>query len=132
MTCFIDTSALLAILDKSDTHHKKAAKQFENLINQDDTLICSNYILLETFALVQRRIGMDALRAFQESLVPIMTIEWVGEEVHQAAAASVLTAGRKKLSLVDCSSFTLMRRLGIKTAFTFDKHFREQGFQCIP
>jgi predicted nucleic acid-binding protein len=36
------------------------------------------------------------------------------------------------LSLVDCTSFQVMRQLGIDTAFAFDEHFAEQHFTCIP
>jgi predicted nucleic acid-binding protein len=45
---------------------------------------------------------------------------------------SMLAADKKRLSLVDCISFNIMRRLGIKSAFAFDRHFKEQGFECIP
>lgn len=45
---------------------------------------------------------------------------------------TTLTANRRQLSLVDCVSFTVMRERGIKTAFVFDDHFEEQGFECIP
>lgn len=45
---------------------------------------------------------------------------------------NVLTANRRQLSLVDCSAFETMRRLDIETVFTFDEHFREQGFNVIP
>lgn len=43
----------------------------------------------------------------------------------------MLVAGRRDLSLVDCSSFVTMRRLGIKKAFALDEHFREQGFELL-
>jgi len=43
-----------------------------------------------------------------------------------------LSAGRHNLSLVDCVSFEMMRTLGIKTAFTFDAHFKEQDFTILP
>lgn len=33
---------------------------------------------------------------------------------------------------VDCISFEIMRNLGMKTIFTFDSNFEEQGFHCIP
>jgi predicted nucleic acid-binding protein len=36
------------------------------------------------------------------------------------------------LSLVDCASFEVMRLHGIRKAFAFDKHFREQGYELIP
>jgi predicted nucleic acid-binding protein len=44
----------------------------------------------------------------------------------------MLAAKRKKLSLVDCVSFEIMRLSGVTTVFTLDKHFKEQGFICLP
>lgn len=132
MTCFIDTSAFLAILDADDENHSKARKKWEELIDKDDTLVCSSYVLIETFALIQHRLGMKAVRSFQEDVVPILTVQWVHESVYEAGVTSMLAANRRELSLVDCVSFDMMRRLGIKTAFVFDKHFKEQGFHCLP
>lgn len=132
MTCFIDTSAFLAILDADDENHSKARKKWEELIDKDDTLVCSSYVLIETFALIQHRLGMEAVRSFQEDVVPILTMEWVHESVHEAGVTGMLAANRRELSLVDCVSFDMMRRLGVKMALVFDKHFKEQGFHCLP
>ena len=46
--------------------------------------------------------------------------------------SALLTANRRQLSLVDCISFEMMRRLEIKTAFTHDRDFAERGFECLP
>ena len=59
-------------------------------------------------------------------------MDWIGEEQHDVAIQTVLTANRRNLSLVDCASFETMRRLGIETVFTFDEHFRDQGFKVVP
>lgn len=56
----------------------------------------------------------------------------MGEENHGVAVTALLTAGKRQLSLVDCSSFEAMRRLGITSAFAFDRHFAEQGFEQVP
>jgi predicted nucleic acid-binding protein len=63
-----------------------------------------------------------------EEVTPLLQIEWVSEEQHRAAIEAALAAGRRKLSLVDCASFQTMRNRGLRTAFCFDTHFREQGF----
>lgn len=132
MTFFIDTSAFLAVLDADDENHQKAKKKWEDLIYEEETLICSNYVVIEAFALIQNRLGMKAVSAFQEDVIPMLTIEWADESVHQAGVTSMLAANRRELSLVDCISFDIMRRLGIKTAFAFDRHFKEHGFECFP
>jgi predicted nucleic acid-binding protein len=44
----------------------------------------------------------------------------------------MLTTHTRELSLVDCVSFDVMRRLETKAAFTFDEHFKDQGFKCFP
>lgn len=132
MTIFVDTSAFLSVLDADDVNHLKAKKRWKDLISKESILVCSNYILVEILALIQHRLGMEAVRAFQEDVLPLLTLEWVNEPVHQAGIMGMLASDRKRLSLVDCVSFDIMRRLGIKTAFTFDRHFKEQGFECIP
>jgi predicted nucleic acid-binding protein len=132
MRVFVDTSAFLAILDADDKSHIRAKEVWTDLITQDAWLICTNYVLVETFALVQHRLGMQAIRAFQEDVLPVVGIEWVDEECHRAGVSALLTAGRRQLSLVDCISFETMRQLGLNKAFAFDHHFEEQGFHVIP
>lgn len=125
----VDTSALLAILDADDRNHRLAREIWTDLLAREARLLCTNYVLVETFALVQHRLGVQAARALQEDILPVIEVAWVDETTHQAAVSALLTAGRRDLSLVDCVSFEVMRRLGLETAFTFDRHFAEQGFQ---
>ena len=131
MRVFIDTSAFLAILAKEDINHAPAKRIWTELIHKEATLSCTNYVILESFALVQRRLGLAAVKTFEEDIVPILHLEWVDEPLHQAGVAALLTARRRQLSLVDCISFETMRRLRIDTVFAFDQHFVEQGFTCL-
>lgn len=132
MRVFVDTSAFVALIDRDDSNHRRAAKVFEKLRRNDDSLVCSNYILVETSALLQHRLGIETLRAFHQDLFPLLSVQWIDSDCHLAAMSSVLTAGRRRLSLADCSSFELMRRAGISHVFTFDRHFKQQGFSCMP
>lgn len=131
MTAFIDTSAFFAILDGDDHNHAAAGRIWKTLLEQSTVLVCSNYILIECFALLQRRLGLEAARVFQSDVVGVLQVRWVDEELHAAGVAALLTAGRRQLSLVDCVSFELMRRLGLTTAFAFDQDFADQGFSCL-
>lgn len=80
---------------------------------------------------MQVRLGMPALRLFHDDVVPAIEIQSVMRDDHDKAMQAPLAAGRKKLSLVDCSSFVVMRRLKLRTALAFDRHFAEQGFDTF-
>ena len=92
----------------------------------------SNYILVETLALVQGRLGMEAVRRFQEDIFPLLSLEFITPKMHRLATAALLSSSRRRLSLVDCVSFEVMRETGIRRAFAFDPHFKEQGFEVVP
>lgn len=132
MSVFVDTSALLAMLDADESSHRRCADAWTRLVTDDERLLTSSYVVVEVFALVQRRLGLDAVRALETSVMPRVQILWVDPEIHRRAIAALLAAARKKLSLVDCASFELMREYGIRRAFTLDRHFTEQGFERVP
>jgi len=72
------------------------------------------------------------LKVLYKDIFPIIRVEWIKENDHKAGVDALLAAHRKKLSLVDCISFHVMRRLDIDTAFTFDGDFEDQGFAVLP
>ncbi|MDQ7825733.1 MAG: PIN domain-containing protein [Candidatus Eremiobacteraeota bacterium] len=128
MSVYIDTSALLAVLDADDDNHKAASRMWKRLLESNERLICSSYVLVESCALVQRRLGMKALKVFLQDITPLLEILWVDEVIHMSASEVMMASGRKSLSIVDCVSFALIRRNGIERYFAFDRHFSEQGF----
>lgn len=132
MVVFVDTSAFYAMLDDSDPNCGAATSFLSGLVSDGTPLYTSNYVVVETCSLLQNRFGIAAVRRYQESFAPVVTVRWVDEQVHEEAVQAVLAANRRNLSIVDCTSFALMRRLGIKDAFAFDPHFAEQGFRVLP
>jgi len=134
MRIFIDTSAFFALLDRDDENHQKAKRVWTDLLNNENgnALVTSNYVLVETFALLQHRLGLEAVRGFQNDVLPLVNIEFVLPEIHRSGVSALLSASRRNLSLVDCVSFEMMRTLEIRAGFAFDPHFKEQGFNLLP
>jgi uncharacterized protein len=129
---FIDTSAFLALIDFKDLFNARAKACWADLIVGDETFCTTNYIVTESIALIQNRLGLQAIRILKEDFLPGIEVEWLDEERHNAALETMLVANRRYMSLVDCSSFETMRRLRLETVFTFDEHFKEQGFTVVP
>lgn len=128
---FVDTSALLALLVSDDRRHADARRAFEQLERGLTALCSSSYVLVESYALLQRRLGLEAVRMMREHLAPLLQIVWVDQDVHDAALDHVLGEQRRQVSLVDAVSFQIMTRRDISRAFAYDQHFVEAGFQLI-
>lgn len=132
MSVFIDTSAFFALLDADDENHGASASAWRAMMASEEHLVTTNYVLVETFALLQSRLGLRAVREFQEDVVPVLHVEFVTPETHRLGIAALLSASRRGLSFVDCVSFEVMRELGMKSAFTFDGQFHAYGFSAVP
>jgi predicted nucleic acid-binding protein len=129
---FIDSSAFLAIVKVDDINHLPAKQQWINLLNTNETLYTNNYVVVESIAILQKRSSLSTVQKLHSNILGLVNIDWVDEDHHSQALETVFKLKRRRLSLVDCTAFQTMRRLGIETAFTFDSHFREEGFNTIP
>ncbi|MGD2123039.1 MAG: hypothetical protein PVJ76_14895 [Gemmatimonadota bacterium] len=55
-----------------------------------------------------------------------------GHDEVSRAFGDLAESGRRGVSLVDCSSFHLMNREGIRDALSLDSDFAEEGFRLLP
>ena len=125
---FVDTSAFLAALDKGDKYHTEAERRWRALSKSPSELWTTDYVRLESWSLIQRRLGAEAVMSFQDDWLPLCKIHEVGRDGFERAAAQWRIAQRRNLSLVDLTSFDAMRQLAIRTALAFDQHFQEMGY----
>jgi predicted nucleic acid-binding protein len=125
---FVDTSAFLALLIANDVRHRHAARTFRALQAREAALLTTSYVLVETYALLDRRVGREATRGFRQGFDPLLDVTWVEREQHEAGLDLQLEAPRS-VSLVDAVSFVVARRLGIVEAFAYDRNFTDAGFR---
>ena len=127
----LDTSAIVAIADVRDEFHERAIRTMERLSSGDAPLLTHSYVVLETAAVMQRKIGMQPALDFLTEIEDIATIHWVNQEDHERAVHRFGQRHRRNLSLVDCTSFVVMERYDCTTAFAYDSDFESEGFQLI-
>lgn len=125
---FVDTSAIYALLVSSDANHIRARRAFDRLSKEEAVLNSSSYVLVESYALLGRRVGLEAVAAFRQEFAPLLNIAWIDASLHERALDLLLERDHGALSLVDASSFLVMRDRGIEEAFAYDRHFRSEGF----
>jgi len=132
---FVDSSAWLAISDVRDGNHRAAIAFHSELVTGTaGRLITSDYILDETLTLMRKRSGGDLVRRFASGLETSPSVQqiWVTPAHYRMAFDLFLGQGDRTWSFTDCTSFAIMRELGIVQAFTFDSDFRQAGFTPQP
>ena len=123
---FLDTSALYAIKDRDDAHHRAAMDFFTGFTGQ---FITTNFIASETITLALHKLGHRAARELGEDLWAqrYARIIYVSKSDQHAAWELFKKYDDKGFSFTDCTSFVVMERLGLLYAFTFDEHFEQTG-----
>ncbi len=129
---FVDTSALYALLDADDRFHHAAAAAFSHLSPDKTLMLTSSYVILETLALLQTRLGLSAVAKWKTEFQGILEIVWIEKQLHEEALTALVAANKPTISLSDWASFLIMRERGIKNAFSFDRHYEQQGFHLLP
>ena len=127
MTVLVDTSALYPLLDEDDANHLEAVRGWTRLLAVERPTTHS-YVVLETSALVQRRLGMAAVERLHRGLLPAVGITMVDRSTHERTVERWLTDRVRRLSLVDVTSFVVMRDRGLEHAFAYDDDFAREGF----
>jgi uncharacterized protein len=92
-------------------------------------LITSSYVIDESWAVIQARLGWDAVDVWLDRIVRSCEIVWVTPELHDLGAARCRQVRQRRLSLTDCTSIEIMRRRALTLAVAFDEHFDREGFR---
>lgn len=124
---FIDTGAVYALLDRDDKNHHAARRTFNALKKRRAEPFLTNFVVAETHALLIAR--LDAAIARRWLAGNVWPVERVREDDESRARDIVARYTDKTFTYTDATSFAVMERLGLKTAFAFDPHFRQYGFQ---
>jgi len=130
MKIFVDTAAWLALNDRSDQLHPHAAEMLAAIRTERISLVTSDYVLDESLTIIRVRVSHTAAVAFGQSIFGSSIVELlsVGSDDRLAAWEIFRKYVDQKFSFTDCTSFALMRKLRLKTVFTFDEHFPLMGF----
>ena len=120
--------------DVKDTLHKKSIQFRDQSLEQGVILVTSNYILDETLTLIRMRLGIESAKKWWELLSEShrCRVELITPERTDKAIRLFFDWKDQSFSFTDCTSFILMRELGIENAMTADRHFLTAGLKIYP
>jgi len=127
---FVDSGGWFAHLVAEDASHAAAHDLFGRALRERWSLVTTNVVVIETYALLinraleGRRIALEMLDDMGAGLCRIVRVT-VGDEAKAIALLRAQTD--KSYSLCDAMSFVVMQRMRIADVIAFDRHFRQYG-----
>lgn len=131
---FVDTAGWMAMADAADPLHDATCRERDACLRDGGILVSTDYVIDETLTLVRVRLGLRAAADWWAQVDASSRIRW--ERIGAARAGKArdwfFEWTDKGFSFTDCTSFVVMKELGLRRALTTDRHFSQAGFELAP
>jgi len=119
---FVDSSAIVAMVDANDKSHAAAVSAYADLLQQGYKLFTTNYVVAETVELLTMGLGPDVARRWlRDHRLPVYHAD--EQDEHRAKAMVISSRSTRGPSYVDAVSFVVMEKFEVADAFAVDPHF---------
>jgi len=127
---FVDTGGWLGLALAADPYHQRAAEAWEGLRRAGARACTSIPVAIETFTYLDRKVDARLARAWSAGLRGVEILECSRSDLAEAWPW-LERREYHKLSLVDATSFVLLRKHRIRLVLGFDTHFAQAGFRLV-
>jgi predicted nucleic acid-binding protein len=134
-----DTWAFVALANKADPYHAASAELDRELEAQGYVPLITDYVFDETLTFLQASAGSRVSLRFADLILARASggnLQWIDVDAERRRSALALfrklAPEEPRLSFTDCTSFAVMRELGVTLAFTCDRHFHRGGSGIRP
>jgi len=130
---FLDTAGWIALLNASDALHERASQLWRTLIDENHSVLLTDWIIAETGNGLARTPARERFTAAVQLMrsSPRVQLIFVTSELLERALTLYGERTDKTWGLVDCASFLIMRDNSLQDAFPTDRHFEQAGFRCL-
>jgi predicted nucleic acid-binding protein len=130
---FVDSGAWIALALSRDPLHERARERWDVLHVAGAKLHTSVPVVVETFTFLDRNANRHVALTWKDSIYEPGVVSILPCDLRdlRQSWAYFRRADLHKLSAVDATSFAIMKRAGIRLAYTFDHHFAAVGFRLV-
>lgn len=133
---FVDSSAFIAIVNAGDSWHGKALELLGKIEKGDlefKRIVTSDYVIDETITRLRYSVGYKEAVEWGRNILVSNVVERINvdEEIFNRAWELFEKYDDKMLSFTDCTSFSIMEKMGIRKVFAFDEDFDKVGFETL-
>lgn len=126
---YVDTSALIAFLDRSDSHHDL----FYRLFSDPPALVSTALVIAEGHAWFLKRFDRKRALQFMAFIddLSVLQLVPVGHEEHAGGARMLRKYSDQDLTLTDATGLHVMKSLGIRSCWSTDFHLGLSGVSLV-
>jgi predicted nucleic acid-binding protein len=137
MTCFIDATAWLAIIDKNHPNHEAAREYFSLMLEENAKLITNNVAIDQTLVQLKNDLGPDKARQFlniiDESVLTInLRMDWISRRIRRNGLNQYLKSTDESLVLSHFLINETLKRKRADVVFSFDPALKRFGLPLMP
>lgn len=121
-TIFIDSSALVALVDRDDAAHPTMVEAYRQLVDEGYRMFTTNYVVAETFDLLMAGVGPTIARQWLR-YAKLAVYHADEQDMRKARQETLRATSGHGLSLTDAVSLTVMKRLNVADALAADPNF---------
>lgn len=122
LIAFVDSSAIVALVDRNDATHEAAVAAYQDLLQQGYRLFTTNFVIAETVNMLTEGVGAHVARQWlRDHRLPVYHAD--EQDERRARALVIGSLSENGLSYVDAISLVTMERLGVADAFAVDTNF---------
>jgi predicted nucleic acid-binding protein len=127
--CYVDTSALIAFLDRSDSYHAI----FRKLFSSPPRLVTSALVVVEGHGWFLRRYDQNRAIQFLNFIdeLTLLTLEQAGKEELAKAGRLIKKFADQPLTLADAHGLVIMNERRIDTCWSTDRHLGLTGAELV-
>ena len=126
---YVDTSALIAFLDRSDSYHPL----FRRLFSSPPQLVTSALVVAEGHGWFLRRYDRERATQFLNFIddLPVLAVQGFDGEELQKASRLLKKFGDQPLTLADAHGLVIINERRISTCWSTDRHLGLTGAKLV-
>ena len=137
VTCFLDTTAWVALMNKKDPHHLRASAYFRELLDMKSRLVTNNVELDHAISYIKEQLDEDAAYNFykviDESILTLnLRMDWISRRLRRDALSLFLKNRNKELNLKHFYILETVNKKKVDILFSFDTRLNFLGLPVMP
>lgn len=129
---FIDADAFISLHHVEHVNNLRSIQTLKSIENESVKIITCSYVILEAATILSMYIEKTLGSKFAHKILYDSDIKVISGDKYLGEGINIMRKqSSKNISLNDCVYFAICKELEIKEVFSYDVHWKKNGFKLI-